>query len=150
MPFWRGLPAIVGSTGTVLLIVHSLSPEEQGYYYTLLSLVSLQIVFELGFCFVIQQLAAHECVHLELHPDGKVTGDPIARARLAAALQLSVRWYTHGCPGKWRSCSPHWGSFFFSALFGPRPNPDRLAGSVDRCCAGQFSQFVVHAVLFLS
>ncbi len=56
---------IVGSTGTVLLIVRFLSPVEQGYYYTLLSLVSLQMVFELGFSFVIQQLATHECVHLQ-------------------------------------------------------------------------------------
>src|SRR5580658_4067789 len=86
--------SIVGSTGTVLLIVRSLSPVEQGYYYTLLSLVALQVVFELGFCFVIQQLAAHECVHLELHSDGSVTGNPVARTRLASALQLSVRWYT--------------------------------------------------------
>jgi len=92
--FLARLTGIVGSTGTVLLIVRSLSPVEQGYYYTLLSLVSLQIVFELGFCFVIQQLAAHECVHLKLNPDGSVTGDPVARARLASALQLSVRWYT--------------------------------------------------------
>jgi len=86
--------SIVGSTGTVLLIVRFLSPVEQGYYYTLLSLVSLQLVFELGFSFVIQQLAAHECVHLELHSDGSVTGDATAHARLASALQLSVRWYS--------------------------------------------------------
>jgi hypothetical protein len=86
--------SIVGSTGTVLLIVRFLSPVEQGYYYTLLSLVSLQIVFEMGFSFVIQQLAAHECSHLELHPDGTVTGDPVAHARLASTLQLSLRWYT--------------------------------------------------------
>lgn len=92
--FLARIAGIVGSTGTVLLIVRSLSPIEQGYYYTLLSLVSLQIVFELGFCFVIQQLAAHECVHLELRSDGKVTGDPEAHARLASALKLSVRWYT--------------------------------------------------------
>src|ERR1700735_999366 len=92
--FLARIAGIVGSTGTVLLIVRSLSPVEQGYYYTLLSLVSLQIVFELGFCFVIQQLAAHECVRLELHPDGSVTGDPKAHARLASALRLSVRWYT--------------------------------------------------------
>jgi len=92
--FLARLAGIVGSTGTVLLIVHSLSPVEQGYYYTLLSLVSLQVVFELGFCFVIQQLAAHECVHLELHSDGSVTGNPEAHARLASALKLSVRWYT--------------------------------------------------------
>ncbi len=36
---------ILGSTGTVLLILRFLSPIEQGYYYTLLSLVSLQVVF---------------------------------------------------------------------------------------------------------
>jgi hypothetical protein len=85
---------IVGSTGTVLLIVRFLSPVEQGYYYTLLSLVALQMVFELGFAFVIQQLAAHECVHLELRAGGQVSGDPVAHARLASTLQLSVRWYS--------------------------------------------------------
>lgn len=86
--------SIAGSTVTVLLIASFLSPVEQGYYYTLSSLVALQMVFELGFSFVIQQLAAHECVHLELHKDGSVGGDPVAHARLASALQLSVRWYT--------------------------------------------------------
>jgi hypothetical protein len=85
---------IAGSTVTVLLIVRFLSPVEQGYYYTLLSLVALQMVFELGFSFVIQQLAAHECVHLELREDGSVSGDSVAHARLASALQLSVRWYS--------------------------------------------------------
>lgn len=92
--FLARLTSIVGSTGTVLLIVRFLSPAEQGYYYTLLSLVSLQMVFELGFSFVIQQLAAHECARLELHADGSVTGDREAHARLASALALSVRWYT--------------------------------------------------------
>ena len=51
---------ILGSTGTVLLILRFLTPVEQGYYYTLLSLVALQTVFELGFSFVILQMAAHE------------------------------------------------------------------------------------------
>lgn len=92
--FLGRLTAILGSVGTVLLIVRFLGPVEQGYYYTLLSLVSLQIVFELGFSFVIQQLAAHECVHLELSRDGSVRGEEQAHARLASALQLSVRWYT--------------------------------------------------------
>lgn len=84
---------ILGSTGTVLLILRFLTPTEQGYYYTLLSLVSLQTVFELGFSFVILQLAAHESVHLELHSDGRIEGDSIALARLASALQVTVRWY---------------------------------------------------------
>lgn len=84
---------ILGSTGTVLLILRFLSPIEQGYYYTLLSLVSLQVVFELGFSFVILQMAAHECAHLTLHPDGRIEGDPVAHARLASILQKTFRWY---------------------------------------------------------
>ena len=92
--FLARLINIFGSTGTVLLIVHFLNPTEQGYYYTLLSLVSLQIVFEMGFSFVIQQLAAHECIHLEITADGTVNGDAAAHARLASTLQLSLRWYT--------------------------------------------------------
>jgi|GraSoi2013_100cm_1033763.scaffolds.fasta_scaffold01975_4 hypothetical protein len=88
----RGLQ-ILGSTGTVLLILRFLSPVEQGYYYTLLSLVSLQVVFELGFSFVILQMAAHECAHLTLHADGRIEGDATAHARLASILQKTVRWY---------------------------------------------------------
>lgn len=84
---------IVGSTGTVLLILRFLTPVEQGYYYTLLSLVSLQTVFELGFSFVILQMAAHECAHLTLHSDGDIEGDPVAHARLASILQKTLRWY---------------------------------------------------------
>lgn len=85
---------IFGSTGTVLLIVRTLTPVEQGYYYTLLSLVALQVVFELGFTFVVQQLAAHECVHLRLGAGGAIEGSAVAHARLASVLRMSVRWYS--------------------------------------------------------
>lgn len=84
---------ILGSIGTVLLILRFLRPVEQGYYYTLLSLVSLQVVFELGFSFVILQMAAHECAHLTLHADGRIEGDPVPHARLASILQKTLRWY---------------------------------------------------------
>ena len=85
---------IIGSTGTVLLIVRFLSKVEQGYYYTLFSLVNLQVIFELGFSFVILQLAAHEAVHLTFHLDGGIGGDPVARARLVAILHKTLRWYS--------------------------------------------------------
>jgi hypothetical protein len=109
---------ILGSAGTVLLIVRFLSPVEQGYYYTLLSLVSLQMVFELGFSFVIQQLAAHECIHLELNEDGSVTGDRVAHARLASALQLSLRWYTLAAVAMGLLLAPL-GIYFFSRHAAP-------------------------------
>jgi hypothetical protein len=78
----------------VLLIVRFLTPVQQGYYYTLYSLIALQIVFELGFSFVILQLAAHERAHLILHPDGRIEGDENAQRRLASILQKVRKWYT--------------------------------------------------------
>ena len=79
---------------TVLLIARFLTPNEQGYYYTFYSLVALQVVFELGFSFVVLQLAAHERARLTFAPDGRIEGDPVAHSRLASVLQKSVRWYS--------------------------------------------------------
>ena len=104
---------ILGSTGTVLLILRFLTPVEQGYYYTLLSLVSLQTVFELGFSFVILQMAAHECARLTLHGDGRVEGDAVAHARLASILQKAFRWYLVAAVILCVSLLPA-GAYFFS------------------------------------
>ncbi len=87
---WASLAGLV----TVALIARFLSPAEQGYYYTFGSLVALQIVFELGFSFVILQMAAHERAHLTISPDHSVVGDATAHDRLASVLQKTVRWYT--------------------------------------------------------
>lgn len=79
---------------TLVLIARFLSSAEQGYYYTFGSLVALQVIFELGFSFVILQMASHERAHLSLTADHKFHGDPVAHARLASVLQKSVRWYS--------------------------------------------------------
>jgi hypothetical protein len=88
--FWSATAGVV----TVLLIARFLTPKEQGYYYTFSSLVALQIVFELGFSFVVLQLAAHERAQLTFLPDGQVEGNAVSHARLASVLQKSVRWYS--------------------------------------------------------
>src|ERR1700729_2168268 len=88
--FWGSAAGLV----TVLLIARFLSPAEQGYYYTFGSLVAMQMVFELGFSFVILQLASHERARLSISTDYEITGDPIAHARLASVIQKSVRWYS--------------------------------------------------------
>lgn len=89
----RGWSSAAGLV-TVILIAHFLTAAEQGYYYTFGSLVALQIVFELGFSFVILQMASHERAHLIISESGQITGDPVAHARLASVLQKSVRWYS--------------------------------------------------------
>jgi hypothetical protein len=88
--FWTSSAGLV----TVLLIAKFLSRAEQGYYYTFSSLVALQIVFELGFSFVILQMASHERAHLTISPDQQISGDIVAHRRLASVIQKSVRWYS--------------------------------------------------------
>lgn len=89
----RGWASLAGLL-TVVLIAHFLSPAEQGYYYTFGSLIALQIVFELGFSFVILQLASHERAHLTIGPDESISGNSIALDRLASVLQKTIRWYS--------------------------------------------------------
>lgn len=79
---------------TLLLIAHFLTPAEQGYYYTFYSLVALQIVFELGFSYVILQLSAHERATLHIDENDQIVGNKVAHARLASILQRAVRWYS--------------------------------------------------------
>ena len=66
-------------------------------------------------------------MHLELHPDGSVTGDPEAHARLASALQLSVRWYTVAALAMALLLAPL-GLVFFSHYSAHGPARDRMAG----------------------
>ena len=86
--------ASFGGLATLILIAHFLTPAQQGYYYVFGSLVALQIVFELGFSFVILQLASHERAHLTISAADEISGNPIAHARLASVLQKAVRWYS--------------------------------------------------------
>ncbi len=87
--FWQAFSGVI----TLFLIARFLTPSQQGYYYTFYSIVALQIVFELGFSFVILQLAAHERAHLEFLPEGMIKGNLVAHSRLASVLQKAVYWY---------------------------------------------------------
>ena len=108
--FWGSAAGLV----TVALIARFLSPAEQGYYYTFGSLVALQIIFELGFSFVILQLASHERAELSITSDYEITGNPIARARLASVIQKSVRWYSVAALLMFATVLPL-GLYFFSS-----------------------------------
>ena len=88
--FWSSAAGLV----TVFLIARFLSLAEQGYYYTFGSLVAIQMIFELGFSFVILQMASHQRAQVSISADYEITGNPIAHARLASVIQKSVRWYS--------------------------------------------------------
>jgi O-antigen/teichoic acid export membrane protein len=75
---------------TAVLVAWFFTPELQGYYFTFLSLLTLQTFVELGFGELLQQFVSHEWA--------KTTSmDPGDRerslSRLAALFRFSLRWY---------------------------------------------------------
>lgn len=78
---------------TILLIATRFSKEQQGFYYTILSLLALQIFFELGLMGVISTFVSHEFIKLQWGNSGEVLGDHRALVRFNALLGKSIRWY---------------------------------------------------------
>jgi hypothetical protein len=78
---------------SVVLIAMRLSMEEQGFYYTFASIVSFQVMFELGLGLVVLQFASHEKAFLEWQSDGTLGGSDVEKGRLAALFRKSLQWY---------------------------------------------------------
>ena len=78
---------------TLLLVGITLSPVEQGFYFTFASILALQVFFELGLTGVISPFASHEKAFLWDTPNGALDGEPSAKARLASLLRLVLQWY---------------------------------------------------------
>ena len=89
---WRAWMAASGLV-TLAVVGRSLSPTEQGYYFTFESLINLRVVAELGLSQVIVQVASHQLARLGWTPDGLLDGDGPARERLAKLLREGLRWY---------------------------------------------------------
>ncbi len=79
---------------TALLVIVCFSPEMQGFYYTFLSMLMLQVFAELGLGQVIIQFASHEWAHLRLNQEGYISGDPEAFSRLLSLGRFAIRWYS--------------------------------------------------------
>jgi hypothetical protein len=86
----RGWTVIAGATTVIVLRLNS---TEQGYYYTITSLLGLQILFEMGLGQVIIQLVGHEVAHLDDTGETAFRGDPVRLDRLGSLMQLLRRWY---------------------------------------------------------
>ena len=76
---------------TTLLVTICLSPEAQGFWFTMMSLLVFQIVADFGFNAVLIQFISHEWAHLRLHA-GEVHGDDAARRRLASIIRIAFIW----------------------------------------------------------
>jgi hypothetical protein len=78
---------------TIFLIGTCLTPQQQGYYYTITNLLSMTMFFELGLGGWITRFASYEMARLCWSPEGYLTGEPWARERLSSLFRFSIRWY---------------------------------------------------------
>jgi hypothetical protein len=72
---WQALSGLV----TILLLTHYLSPVEQGWYYSFLSLAAIYTLFDLGLSIVLVQLSAHFFIRIKWVGKGRVSGADSAR-----------------------------------------------------------------------
>jgi hypothetical protein len=91
----RIIPSVAGLLTTILIGTH-FPAIEQGYFYSFISLLSLQTFVELGLGQVIVQFAAHEWAHLSYNRKQGITGDQAARSRLASLARLAMTWFSVG------------------------------------------------------
>jgi hypothetical protein len=78
--------SLISGPVTLLIIASRFSKEQQGFYFTISSLLALQIFFELGLITVLAQFASHEFAQLNWGSQGRIEGDPLARRRLLDLL----------------------------------------------------------------
>ena len=84
---WRAISGLI----TLLLIPLFLSQEEQGYWFTMMSLATLSMLADLGFFNITLQFAAHEFAHLRF--DGKtLVGEESYKNRLASLFVFCLKW----------------------------------------------------------
>jgi len=86
---WQGFAGLL----TVLMIGFTLTQEQQGWYYTFLSLAALYSMFEMGLTAALIQVTAHMFVNLHWLPQGRVAGD--AAPIFASFFSLSVKVYAY-------------------------------------------------------
>jgi O-antigen/teichoic acid export membrane protein len=78
---------------TLVLVTSLFSKDEQGYFYTFGSIISIQVFFELGLLTIVTQFIAHEAAHLHWKNRTELEGEEYHRSRLASIVRLSTKWF---------------------------------------------------------
>lgn len=84
--------AITG-LGTALMVAHFLSPEEQGYFYTMGSLLSSYIIFDLGLSSYLLQRSAELSRDLTIDRFGNISPEGKQRDEFLAFSYWVFKWY---------------------------------------------------------
>lgn len=85
---WR----IISGPIMLILIPIYLTPELQGYWFTIIGLAVLLIFADLGFTSIIMQFAAHEFAYLRFGGNDVITGDDKHLRKLASLFIFMIRW----------------------------------------------------------
>jgi hypothetical protein len=83
---WQGLGGIV----TVVLIATTLTHQQQGWYYTFISIAALYSVFEMGLSTAILQMTAQMFVKLHWLSGGRVSGESCLDFRSFHSVSIRV------------------------------------------------------------
>jgi len=79
---------------TAILVTIFLSPEEQGYFFTMGSLLSSYTLLDLGLSSLLIQVSARYFSGLEWGKNGEVSPANIQKSNFLALVHWTVRWYT--------------------------------------------------------
>jgi len=79
--------------GILYAMTNSFSKEIQGFYYAMLSLLAMQVFFELGISIVIMTFSAHQWAFLE-YDNKQIYGKDSHISKLSDILRKSVWWYS--------------------------------------------------------
>lgn len=77
---------------TIYFIIKYLSPQQQGLWYTFISLGTLSIFAELGFTIIITQFVSHEYAHLK-EENGVLVGNITNIEKIISLIRFSVKFY---------------------------------------------------------
>ena len=86
------ISALAVPVSTWLVLTH-FSQNEQGYYYTFVSLLGLQLFFELGLGQCITQFASHEFAHITITDRKTIEGSEYYRFRYIAIIKFAIKAY---------------------------------------------------------
>jgi O-antigen/teichoic acid export membrane protein len=85
--------SIFSGAVTTLLITRYFPPADQGYYYTIISVLAVQVFFELGLNQVVVNLVSHEAASLVVDEVGNIKGNLFNLGRLKGLMDFLRNWY---------------------------------------------------------
>ncbi len=84
--------SVVRGPISLIFIIYFLTPEEQGLWYTFLSLGALTVFAEMGFTAIITQFVSHEYAHFK-ERDGFLIANMEARDKLVSLVRYALKFY---------------------------------------------------------